>query len=121
MDIREISKALFKMPNVKAAILFGSQAKGKARGDSDIDICVITEDNNNSPLALSSEKVDISLFHKLPTTIRYRVFRYGKVLFSKDDIFMHKLKFWAITDYQDEQYWRDKFAAKLNPVQKNIF
>ena len=113
MDIPKISKALFKMPNVKAAILFGSQAKGKARRDSDVDVCVITKNEDDSPLVLSSEKFDISLFHRLPNQLRYRVFKDGRVLFSKDDSLLTKLKFWTIKIYLDEKHWRDIVSARV--------
>lgn len=113
MDIREISKALFKMPNVKAAILFGSQAKGRARKDSDTDICVITKNEDDSPLTLSSEKIDISLFHRLPNQIRYHVFKDGAILFSKDDSLLTNLKFWTIKIYLDEKHWRDIATTRV--------
>ncbi|MFH1520171.1 MAG: nucleotidyltransferase domain-containing protein [Candidatus Micrarchaeota archaeon] len=113
MDIHKISKALFKMPNVKAAILFGSQAKGRARKDSDMDICVITKNEDDSPLLLSSEKTDISLFHRLPNHIRYRIFKDGKLLFCKDDQLLTNLKFWTIKIYLDEKHWRDISTARV--------
>jgi predicted nucleotidyltransferase len=101
------------MKCVKAAILFGSFAKGRQRADSDIDICVITEGEGDSPLELSSDKIDISLFHKLPLIVRYRVFRDGKVLFCRDGLLLTKLRFWTIKIYLDEKHWRDAFVAKV--------
>jgi len=113
MQIEKIVERLKKMKSVKAAILFGSYAKGKAREDSDIDICVITEDEDDSPLELSSNVLDISLFHRLPLLVRYRVFRDGKILFSKDDLLVTGLKFRTIQTYLDEKHWRDAFVAKV--------
>lgn len=112
-NIKKLSNALKKIKSVKAAILFGSYAKGKQRKDSDIDICVITEGEDDSPLELSSEKIDISLFHRLPLTVRYRVFRDGKVIFNKDDRVLTRLKFWTLKLYLDEKHWRDAFIAKV--------
>lgn len=112
-EIEKIISGLRKLSSVKAAILFGSHAKGRQRKDSDIDICVITEPANDKPLEFSSEKYDISLFHSLPLMVRYHVFRDGKVLFNKDDRLLTKLKFWTITNYLDEKHWRDRLAQKV--------
>jgi predicted nucleotidyltransferase len=95
------------------AILSCSCAKGRARKDSDIDICAITNPETYEPLGLSSEKSDISLFHKLPLIVRYHVFRDGKVLFCKDARLLTKLKFWTIKLYLDELHWRDAMVAKV--------
>ncbi len=111
MEIKEIAERLEKLKSVKAAILFGSHAKGKQRKESDIDICVIADDDE--ALTASSEAFDISLFHKLPLIVRYHVFRDGKVLFSKDDRLLTKLRFWTIKLYLDEKHWRDKAVARV--------
>ena len=110
-ELEEITEKLKKLESVKIAILFGSHAKGKPRPDSDIDICVIAE--NDDALSLSSKKIDISLFDRLPVVVKYHVFRDGKILFCKDEILLTKTKFWALTHYLDEKYWRDKATAKV--------
>ncbi|MEW6749185.1 MAG: nucleotidyltransferase domain-containing protein [Candidatus Micrarchaeota archaeon] len=110
-ELGKITARLKGMGSVKAAILFGSRAKGRQRKDSDTDICVISDDD--SPLSLSSEKIDISLFHRLPLTIRYHVFRDGRLLFCKDDRLLTKLKFWTIKLYLDEKHWRDALTVKV--------
>lgn len=112
-DMEKTVAGLRKLGSVKAAILFGSHAKGRQRKDSDIDICVITEPAGDTPLELSSKKFDISLFHRLPLMVRYRVFRDGRVLFNKDDRLLTKLRFWTITHYLDEKHWRDRLVQKV--------
>lgn len=112
-EIQKITARLKSMDSVKAAILFGSYAKGKQREDSDVDLCVITSPESDEPLELSSKKIDISLFHRLPLMMRYRVFRDGKLLFCKDAALLTKLKFWTIKLYLDEKHWRDAFVAKV--------
>lgn len=112
-EITKVAAKLRRMGCVKAAILFGSCARGRQRPDSDIDICVITSGGNDEPLGLSSETMDISLFHRLPVAVQYRVFRDGKVLFCKDPLLLTKLKFWTLKIYLDEKHWRDALAAKV--------
>lgn len=110
-DIQPLVKKLRKIPSVKAAILFGSYAKGKERKDSDYDICVMAEDD--SALELSSDRYDISLFQRLPLVVRYHVFRDGMVLFCKDEKLLAKMKFWTIKLYLDEKHWRDRAVMKV--------
>jgi len=113
MELSKITDRLKRMKSVKVAILFGSQAKGRARKDSDIDICVITDPESDEPLGLSSDRVDISLFHKLPLIVRYHVFRDGKILINRDDALLTRLKSWTIKLYLDEKHWRDALMAKV--------
>ena len=112
-EIARITRLLKRIKSVKAAILFGSRARGRTRKDSDIDICVITDKDDDSALELSSDIFDISRFETLPIVIRYHVFRDGKVLFCRDKAILTKLKFWTITQYLDEKHWRDAAVAKV--------
>ena len=112
-QLETLVEKLKKIRSIKAAILFGSYAKGKQRKNSDIDICIITEKRDDEALEFSSEKFDISLFDRLPLIVKYRVFRDGKILFNKDDKLLTKLKFWTLTTYLDEKHWRDRFVEKV--------
>ncbi|MBI2079769.1 nucleotidyltransferase domain-containing protein [Candidatus Micrarchaeota archaeon] len=112
-QIKEITDRLKGMKDVKAVILFGSYVKGRQRKDSDLDLCVITDSETDKPLELSGEKIDISIFDKLPLTFRYRVFKDGKILFNKDERLLTKLRFWTITNYLDGKYWRDRLVARV--------
>lgn len=108
-------KKLRSVPAIKIAVLFGSHATGRTRPYSDIDICVMGSDasSETKALELGSEQIDISLFHRLPLYIQYRVFRDGKVLLNRDEKLFTKLKFWTITRYLDEKHWRDRLVQKV--------
>lgn len=112
-ELSELAARLKKIKAVKAALVFGSHAKNKQKKESDIDVCVISEGGDDEALQFSSEKYDVSLFSRLPLTFKYRVFKDGKVLFSKDDKLFTKLKFWTITHYLDEKHFRDRFVEKV--------
>ena len=112
-EIDKLVNELNKIKTVKAAILFGSYAKGKQRSESDIDVCIISDKGDSKALEFSSEKYDISLFCRMPLYIQYRVFRDGKVLLCKDDGLLSRLKYLTLTSYLDEKYWRDKFVEKV--------
>jgi hypothetical protein len=111
--LEKLTTELKKIESVKAAILFGSYAKGKQRKDSDVDICVVTDGKDEQALGLSSDKFDISLYDRLPLLVRYRVFKDGKVLFSRDDKLLTKLRSWTLRVYLDEKHWRDRFVEKV--------
>jgi len=117
-EIKEIIgrtvKELKKIKEVKAVYLFGSQATGKARPYSDIDICVITgkkitKKTKLSILDPSSKRVYIHLFHELPSYIQYRVFRDGRALFVRDNDFVYELRMNTIQSYLDFKPTLDQY------------
>jgi len=46
-EISEIVGKITEKPNIQKVILFGSYAKGNETSDSDIDLCVITDDRRH--------------------------------------------------------------------------
>ncbi len=112
-EVKLISKRLSEVKQIKMAILFGSVAKGNARNDSDIDICIVEDKGTSKALEFSSKRFDISNFFNLPIYIQHRIFKEGKVLFCKDEKLLTKLKFWTYTKYLDEKHWRDRFTKKV--------
>ena len=93
---------------VEAIYLFGSYAKGNAKPISDIDICVLTKKNitkniKENILSNSSKKIDISIFWDLPPTLRFRVFKEGKLLYKKDEISLQRVKITTLKSYLDIQ------------------
>lgn len=111
-DIKEwiklIMNELRSNNEVEAIYLFGSYAKGNAKPISDIDICVLTKRNipkrvKEEILSNSSKKVDISIFWDLPPTIRFRVFKEGKLLYKRDEIALQRVKVATLKSYFDIQ------------------
>ena len=51
----------------------------------------------------SSRHIDISIFWDLPQVIRFRVFREGKPLYTKDELSMQRLKADTLKAYLDIQ------------------
>jgi predicted nucleotidyltransferase len=99
-------RELFEKEEVLALVLFGSVARSEARSTSDIDLCIITkrdlpESSRLDLLSYGSRKTDISLFWDLPITIKFRVIREGRTLFSKDDLTLHKIKVDTVREYLD--------------------
>jgi predicted nucleotidyltransferase len=104
-ELKKIVKELKKIKAVKCIYLFGSYATGKQLPFSDIDICVIgdkiSEKWKSKILALSSKKIQISIFDELPIYIKFRVFKEGRILFNKDEEFLHRTIFSTVKEYLD--------------------
>ena len=78
-------------PDILAVLLFGSVARGEHISTSDVDVCLVLQARQYSPLALSRKKLayrqgtlDVHVFQQLPLYIRRRVFKDGQVLWVKD-------------------------------------
>jgi predicted nucleotidyltransferase len=94
--------------DIEAVYLFGSQATGRAKPISDIDICVITKKDaprevKENILSNSSRKIDIVIFRDLPLSIRFRVFKEGKPLYVKDPLTLQRVKADTLRSYLDMQ------------------
>ena len=70
-EIEEIKNQIIHLYNPYEIILFGSCAKGRAREDSDIDICIVLDFENKRELLIdltmkieSSREVDFIVYTK---------------------------------------------------------
>lgn len=101
--IDKIIEPLKKNRDVVSIYLFGSYARGREKPFSDIDICVVADRDANMDeiLSHSSKKIDISIFHDLPLSMRFRVIKEGKLLFSRDELKLHRIIVATIRSYLD--------------------
>lgn len=115
--LKYILNELSKLPFVRALILFGSQVNGMARQDSDIDIAVLTKNLSKQQetkiLGYSNDKVDISLFNKLPLIIQFRIIKDGKIVFCRDKKYLHETKYNTIKKYLDFAGFINKFYRRV--------
>jgi uncharacterized protein len=80
-------------PDVLAAILFGSRARGDASTTSDYDVCLVLAAPPRSDVEAGHKRLDyltpgdldVVLFHQLPLHVRSRVLKEGRVLFTRDE------------------------------------
>ena len=102
-EIDKIIEPFKRNKDVISIYLFGSYARGREKPFSDIDICVVAdrEANRDEILSHSSKKIDISIFHDLPLSMRFRVIKEGKLLFSRDGLKLHRTIVATIKSYLD--------------------
>jgi predicted nucleotidyltransferase len=83
-------------------VLFGSQARGAARKDSDYDIAVLTDENRSlsdfdnysqilfflsRTLEIPAEKIDLTKIREANPLLQYEIFSKGKLLFGDRNLF----------------------------------
>lgn len=118
INVSDIVDDLKEYPFIYAIILFGSYAKDKPKPYSDVDLCVITDndlsfDKKVAICSNSSDKIDISIFRDLPTMIQFRVFKEGKLLYCRDSMFLHRTKVRTIKRYLDFRPVIDRHLRKI--------
>jgi len=114
-ELEKLINELKKIKGVKAIYLFGSYAKAEQLPLSDIDLCVIADKDIDEKVksditSNSSEKIDVSLFWDLPIMIRYKVLKEGKILFLRDERFLHLITTETLREYFDFQPVIERFG-----------
>jgi len=97
--LEKIRKVLSKRPEVLAAYLYGSHAKGYAREDSDVDVAVMmSPDFSGDPYkyqfdlesdvsrAVGEANVETILLNNMGYPLKYNASIGGRLFYSRDDI-----------------------------------
>jgi uncharacterized protein len=101
-----VRRALEALPEVQAALLFGSRASGRARADSDIDVAVlldpvaaaqsVRERLRRILVALSTElaadRLDVVILNDAPPALAFQILKHGVVAFERDPVALHRLR-----------------------------
>jgi predicted nucleotidyltransferase len=123
--LSRVKRALLPMAGVRAALVFGSRATGRARPDSDIDIAVLLEtapgpDERKGVLwslltalgsELRSDRVDLVLLNEAPPKLAFEVLKQGRVVFERDPVELHRLRVRTYSRHADyepvERFFRE--------------
>ncbi len=110
---------------IDLVVLFGSQAKGTTRAQSDIDIAVFSVHTKLRPLILKlygaledflGQEADLVVIDGLTDSVlRFEVFRYGQCLYEAEPGLFFQQKIAAYRIYEDTEYirrFRDKVLAE---------
>lgn len=128
--LEAIRRALDPLSEVRAALLFGSHAKGRAQPGSDIDVAVLlapgwdlrsrelTLRNLLGALAreLAADRLDIVILNDAPPALAFQVLKHGRVAFERDRRDLHRLRvrtYSAHSDYEPvERFFRERTKAR---------
>jgi len=120
----KISKIIEKQPHVVFAFLFGSQASGKATGESDIDLAIYFEDGHvPEPFksidlqaeiaAQMSKDIDLVVLNRANPIIKMQVLKNGQLIFANDPKALSRFFVNAVMAYADLKRMRAGIEASL--------
>lgn len=104
--------------HVRFVLLFGSVAEGRARGDSDIDLCISYDGTKEEAMefrfraitALSGTPADIRIFEALPLYMRLQALR-GVALFCSDTDELYSAAWDTIRDFESFRHRLDDYIG----------
>jgi hypothetical protein len=107
--------------DVLAVILFGSEARGETRAESDVDVCLVLEDKRLDTLGQSQRRIaylasydlDIQIFQQIPLHLRVRVLREGKVLFCRDEDKLYATAFRTAQHFEDFRHIHEGYLEAV--------
>ncbi len=108
-----------KDKKVIAVVLFGSHARKEAMAESDIDVCLILQNPENSSekrieYALS-DKLDVQAFQALPMYIKMRILKEGKIMFCRNEKALYEIALKTIREFEDyKKFYYGYMEAMVN-------
>lgn len=110
-----IGRALEPLEEVRAALLFGSQATGRARSGSDIDVAVLVDatcvaQGSEEVLRrligalsgeLAADRIDVVILNTASPALAFQVLKHGKVAFERDPRDLHRFRVRTYSTHAD--------------------
>ena len=114
--VREVAAS---HPELAAAAIFGSHARGTARPDSDLDLAVLVRegtevDRRRLQSRLASElahlgaggRVDVVFLDEAGVLLRQRVLQQGRLLLCRDEDAWTRLRVATLREFEDTEWMR---------------
>lgn len=130
-----IAQATESLPEIQAAFLFGSQASGRARAESDIDVAVLL-DTDLAPIGarerlrrvlealaehIAADRLDLVILNDAPPALAFQVLKHGKLALERDRTALHRFRVVTYSRHSDfvavERFFRD--ATRRRALARN--
>lgn len=135
--LERLARGCSSLPEVRLAFLFGSQATGRARPDSDVDVALLVDDAEvRDPGAtgrtlrriagrlgreVASTRLDLVLLNQAPALLRHGVLRDGLVLWERSPGERARFARRTIRDHQDTQVRRERLrVARIRRLKRGL-
>ena len=95
-DVTALTEYLAAQPDVMAAYLFGSQATGRARAKSDVDVAVLLNEEDSvarferrlqmmvEVSDVCGREADVIVLNDAPPLLQHQVLKHGRLLYERD-------------------------------------
>lgn len=120
-----IRRAVTPLPNVRAALLFGSRATGRATPASDIDVAILLDEAPTSTRKdvlmsliaalgqeLRSDRLDVVLLNDAPPKLAFHTLKYGRVAFERAPEDLHRFRVATYSRHADYEPTERFFRAR---------
>lgn len=116
--VERLRQRIASLPEVKLAILFGSNARGTAGPRSDVDLGLVLEPNTQSTrLNIEAElgraagrSLDVIYLDKAPPLLRFEISKDGMVLAEREEGLWSRFKARAMVDWWEWAPYSRLFA-----------
>ncbi len=127
--IYKLQDFLASRQEIVAAYLFGSQAEGVARRNSDIDIAVLVDEQARGTFEyrlmladeverLAGTQVDLVLLRESPLLLQFQILKKGKIIFERDADRRASYEMYVLGKYYDYQRFFDFHSKSLKEAIK---
>lgn len=125
VDAQGLFTYLEAQPDVVAAYVFGSHAEGRAHSESDVDIAVLLQENDDVDLfdrrlRLMSEvedfatsEVDLVVLNTAPPLLQHQILKHGRLIFERDRTARVEFTVRAMQRYADLQPMFEYFTSAV--------
>lgn len=123
--LEAVGRAVAPLANVRAALLFGSRATGRARPHSDIDVAILLDEAPGADrkdvlmsliaalgAELRSDRLDVVLLNDAPPKLAFHVLKDGLVAFERAPEHLHRFRVATYSRHSDYEPVERFFRAK---------
>lgn len=123
--LRAVAGAAESLPEVQAAFLFGSQASGRSRSDSDVDVAILLDPASArrdprtrlrravEALAarIAADRLDVVVLNDAPPALAFQVLKRGRLAFERDRSALHRFRVRTYAQHSDFEPTERFFSA----------